>query len=1172
MAVREVFKYGMSVFGIDDIVKNKLKSADSDWRDLSEHIIKIVKVTCKMYCRIFEDSIEHTNRKYLCEIVKEHEDSLANIIITTLREGKDFGVSKILPLDKDFPPEERQRLYDMLVTNLKNFSFEYDVRTQLYSMRSESSEMFKMMQALYDKVDYYTRIHDKSPFANKIDSVRKKEKNHKNPFHYLNAQLGFYGRVNETDKLQSFLDSMDRISTLAVTGYSGSGKSKFIYEFTLTAKPKEPDWKFVYLNQLLINDFASNVYGDYQYDCPLCIIVDYAGRYADKIGAFISHVSSVNIERLPPKIRFILIERQGISKQDKDEKIYPDWFQRLLNSSDAEIKLHGDGFLELSELPESALRSLALDFRNEDGLGIMQKYNGDKDRFELEWGRICSIAGRRGTLTSKIRAVRPLIIMFMVDSSIRNLDYYKWDIDIILKAIIERYEKHWEENLCAGNKDLCASVMKLLMYSTACESWSVGERVNGLENESDLLNSLGHEKLSMILPYVNEHDVYDERMLAFEPDLLGEFFVLNMLKNIASVDKRKELINVFWNANAESFAFFLQMCIDDYSYSDYFKGVFENFNELFLSLDNFDSIQNSEDLVAGLLQHITYIGVPERTKQAIESLSKMTRNQNKDESMALRYVSGLFNRIHDSNLDEAHELLNEIRSIADQYYYDDAICSVYCEALHNLVFRECDFIRDTSKVKTSQLARILSLLETFEAYIENKHSKSEGLMVAAMTYYTRSLVQPMTLLEHHCCIKCLQKATEYINDLQPMPAIDEFVSAMINFTARDDVTLKDAMPFYEMLSGWIQNYNDSYNEVYNGHIEILVNFTLKNENTKYWVSKVEELYLSESSDFTARYVAMALCNYIDDLREEVHVDCDAIALIVQKIKQLCMKHEASDAGIWYCVALNKQLYLQNDVSFDSGVKVAIDFSKALRAYVFSADVDDDLISQPIDDFVEIVNAVCHESDINIVTEYASIISELYACLPQYVRLAECKAFIHLCLCNILAETDANKALDSLNEIKQIYSEHTTNEEINECLAEAILTILSILPVDEMEKELLIISEMHSRFPKSALIADYYVESISIYSSYCESDKIEPMFHKAVKVFSRFRKEETILTCCINIVTDYLADTHDYAKSLKMLDALKRLFDIEKITTDECQEAYTELLNALSIASEVNSHD
>ena len=69
-----------------------------------------------------------------------------------------------------------------------------------------------------------------SPFAQKINTLSDKAKNNKNPFHYLNANLGYYGREAERAEFIDFLESDEIISTIAVTGYGGSGKSKFVYE------------------------------------------------------------------------------------------------------------------------------------------------------------------------------------------------------------------------------------------------------------------------------------------------------------------------------------------------------------------------------------------------------------------------------------------------------------------------------------------------------------------------------------------------------------------------------------------------------------------------------------------------------------------------------------------------------------------------------------------------------------------------------------------------------------------------------------------------------------------------------------------------------------------------------------------------------------------------------
>jgi hypothetical protein len=661
-------------------------------------------------------------------------------------------------------------------------------------------------------------------FAQKLDSVASKKKNHKSPFHYLNSDLGFYGRDAEAEVFEAFLADARQTLTLAVTGAGGSGKSKFIFE--LTGKSFGDDnWKFVYLDELLINDFSSSAYSNYLYAQPVCLIIDYAGRYCEEIGRLIRHIENTDPSLLASKVRFLLIERQGIAyygNHEDSSAIYPDWFQRIVNACGGSLELYDNGFLELGELSDDCLKAIALDYRNNEGIGVLRKYNGDMDAFEQEWGKITDMLNRRGVLTAKVRTIRPLIVLFMVDSSIRNLDFYKWDIDDILRNIIGRYKQHWLENLCANDIPLCNALKRLLMYSTACESWEVGASVNGFEKETGLLNALGKKALSEILPYINEYDVYESKILAFEPDLLGEFFVLEMLKDIANREEFNATVKHFWEANADSFAFFLQMCVDDYSYSKYFKELFEQFNELFIGNSGYDEDEEQRGLVAGILLEITYVGISERTKEAMRLLGDLVNKGSRDEYLLSRYVFGLYNQCHDASLEDAKNIIRELRIVAEKNVDDAVICGTYCEALCNLIVQLYESMTEKTpeRVWNSRLTDMEILLGYFVDLIEHHVCENDDSRASALIFFIRAICNASLYLKRQSCTTFFDAAARFIEPTQIVKAVDMFSHALAAFAAREDIRTDDVLPYYDHLCRWIAVYEQHHQKKYCEHIEM----------------------------------------------------------------------------------------------------------------------------------------------------------------------------------------------------------------------------------------------------------------------------------------------------------------------------------------------------------------
>ena len=147
-----VIEFAAEVFGIKEAIKNRLKSSNSEWNNFKSHIRKIVKKTCEMYCDFIETSPDYSSadKKFYVNLMKECEDLLAKTIILELENNRNFGHSMILPLEKDFPMNEKMRLYRMLESNLKKFSFEYDMRSNTYGLRSGIDEVLEVQNEMYD--------------------------------------------------------------------------------------------------------------------------------------------------------------------------------------------------------------------------------------------------------------------------------------------------------------------------------------------------------------------------------------------------------------------------------------------------------------------------------------------------------------------------------------------------------------------------------------------------------------------------------------------------------------------------------------------------------------------------------------------------------------------------------------------------------------------------------------------------------------------------------------------------------------------------------------------------------------------------------------------------------------------------------------------------------------
>ena len=159
-------------------------------------------------------------------------------------------------------------------------------------------------------------------FAEYIDGIQQASDNQK-ILHYRNKLLKFQGREQELQILRAFLRDEAAIAWMAVTGDGGSGKSKLLYQFT-DEMEADTEWKTVWLHR----DNCGSVlrFNGWAYPCNLLFVVDYAGAVADQIGRWIEMLD--RNRRRPVKIRFVLLEREGIGREHGAE-IEPMWYQNL---------------------------------------------------------------------------------------------------------------------------------------------------------------------------------------------------------------------------------------------------------------------------------------------------------------------------------------------------------------------------------------------------------------------------------------------------------------------------------------------------------------------------------------------------------------------------------------------------------------------------------------------------------------------------------------------------------------------------------------------------------------------------------------------------------------------------------------------------------------------------
>ncbi len=89
-------------------------------------------------------------------------------------------------------------------------------------------------------------LSSKDTFSNYIELLEPPVKS-KNPFHYLNESMGFYGREKEVYALEQFINDERQVLFAVIVGNGGIGKSKLMKEF-IKLHRHDLNWKMILCN------------------------------------------------------------------------------------------------------------------------------------------------------------------------------------------------------------------------------------------------------------------------------------------------------------------------------------------------------------------------------------------------------------------------------------------------------------------------------------------------------------------------------------------------------------------------------------------------------------------------------------------------------------------------------------------------------------------------------------------------------------------------------------------------------------------------------------------------------------------------------------------------------------------------------------------------------------
>lgn len=563
----------LNVFGLPTGLFSKIKDAILIGKDIAEKNKLSDKE--KFIRELTETATKITHNENCSEDVIE-------IIVATLSDSERFSAKKILEHINDVdgyiteltqsysendPSAEgykraMEQLLKVVYDNLQILGIASDseeaILKKLYSFEKLSKENL----AILPELKY------RGTFAEWLDGQKLPQPIKSNIFNYCNPQIGFYGREQELEELQEFMDQ-PFVSVWGIAGPGGSGKSKLARRFAIN---KEKDIKTVWLDatcfKKLLNDNFNN---DYIYLKPVLFICDYSAQYEDElkklIEKFCGHPSA--------RVKFLLLERQKnwyvsfIKNNDlvRDnsfrDKIKPKAFFNRPKNIDIGTQTFNMGTappkspidLTDAKLDEQACKKIIDDLAGstDDNTPRYPDANLQDEDYE-------KIINRAKELTENKTAIRCLFMLLLTDAFLRGEKIQEMDAEALLHNYIDRSKKHIAKQY---SNDLANRGFKVLAYATALNDIEWEEEHSAIQEHLDYIMDHFSDDCESVNEFFGKLSEEEKAgtVSALKPDLVGEFLFLHIWKNLYRRSKKEWLSSLLYQQNSHDF---LSRCLTNW--------------------------------------------------------------------------------------------------------------------------------------------------------------------------------------------------------------------------------------------------------------------------------------------------------------------------------------------------------------------------------------------------------------------------------------------------------------------------------------------------------------------------------------------------------------------------------------------------------------------------------
>jgi hypothetical protein len=367
------------------------------------------------------------------------------------------------------------------------------------------------------------------------------EDREKNRFLFWNREVLFFGRDSEEKALAAFLgDDTRRFSWMLLTGPGGIGKSRLALELILA---QQTGWWYAgFLDGFKTEDY----WKVWQPRLPTLLVIDYAAHWPNQVALVLKGLAERQAPHLLCRpVRVLLIERDGKdSRLERSFKVSP-----LLRGQTTRAA-------DLTLLPI-------------DDVWPIFEHVLTRTGSQTATGVLDNKAATLAALDAIDRQRRPLFAFLVADALARGQGMRTWDRTTLLDDVIER-ERH-EFWLPAADSVGLGPEIKKEERALALATMANGLPIRSLyAADDDVLPEWKHDRHAPLFRAMTGRSA-DQAIEPLEPDIIGEFFVLQLLLAASAAEARggttfaEALIAKSWEHDPVSTSQFVYRCGQDFA-------------------------------------------------------------------------------------------------------------------------------------------------------------------------------------------------------------------------------------------------------------------------------------------------------------------------------------------------------------------------------------------------------------------------------------------------------------------------------------------------------------------------------------------------------------------------------------------------------------------------------